>query len=474
VIKLKILFATGEVYPFSKTGGLADLSKALPKALLKLGHEVYIITPLYQSAKQHLNQMNHLGQVNIKMGQYVKACDFYQLEESSIQHIFVRHDAFYDRMKLYLYDDDVMRFTFFNFAILESLKFLPFTPDIIHLNDWQTALVPYLLDAHYKMYQSKIRTLFTIHNLEKQGAYPLEHEKLFNDKNYTYVHMGKLNFLKAGIMRATAINTVSEHYRNEILLRFYAFDLDGPLKARERQLYGILSGFDNDLYDPSLSKNLMINYDFDTAMQGKKVNKDAFLTQFNLKNDSKPLVIYIGRLARQKGMDLLMQVIEPYLEKDLFNFAVVGKGEPMYEVFFQDLANQYDNAIFIRGFDNSTIELCYAAGDLFLMPSLFEPLGLNHLIAMRYGALPLVRETGGLKDTVTNYNKHTGIGVGFTFKNYDKEELNACLDFALNLYKTNLNDWQRLVKQAMQINHNFVLMAKDYEKLYLNILNQNI
>jgi len=477
VIKMmKILFCSGEAYPFSKSGGLADVAAALPKALKKLGHEVTIITPFYQQIKSRLHEMTHLGDRMIKMGSYEKKASYYKLTYDDVPYVFVDNDDFYNRKRYYGYEDDAMRFTFFNFAIFEYMILTDHYVDIVHANDWQTGLTPFFLDVKYRALNpsfQKMKTLLSIHNLEKQGSYPLETEKLFNNKNFTYIHMDRVNFLKCGIMRANAINTVSENYRNEILTRFYGFTLDGPLKARQHDLYGILNGLDQDHHDPMKAK-LYENYGETNFIEGKKTNKEKLMDELNLENKELPLVSFIHRFARQKGIDILMPVLEDYIKEHAFNFIVLGYGDALYEQFFSEMQKKYpDRVYYENGFNDELSQKVYAASDLFMLPSLFEPCGLNQMIAMRYGALPIVRETGGLKDTVTPYNKFTGVGVGFAFKNYDAEELKQSIDEALLLYKEDREAWENLIHQAMHVNHSLPKMAKKYVELYQKLLNEN-
>jgi starch synthase len=473
---MQILFTSGEAYPFSKSGGLADVAAALPKALHQLGHHVTIITPYYRDVKNHHATMKHLGTAEIKMGDDLKTANYYTLTHQGVPYIFVENDEFYDRKRYYGYDDDAMRFTFFNFAIFEYIKLSENYPDIIHANDWQTALIPFFLDVKYRSINpefKRIKTLLSIHNLEKQGSYPLETEKLFNAKNFTYIHLDRVNFLKCGIMRANAINTVSDNYRHEILTRFYGFTLDGALKSRQANLYGILNGLDQDLYDPSKSKTIYQTYNEQTLLIGKKINKRELVKTLNLDpNPSLPLVSFIHRFARQKGIDILMPILEDYLKEKKFIFVVIGYGDALYEQFFSEMHRKYPELVYYENsFNNELSQKVYAASDLFMLPSLFEPCGLNQMIAMKYGALPIVRETGGLKDTVTAYNKYTGVGVGFAFKNYDASEFKETIDQALELYHEDPEAFNDLKRQAMHVNHSLPKMAKQYEELYHHILN---
>lgn len=470
---MNILFCSGEAYPFSKTGGLADVSAALPKALNKLGHHVKIITPLYQDVEKLNPTLEKMGEVSIQMGSNDLIATYYKTTYQGTTYIFVKNDNLYQRPKLYGYEDDAIRFTFFNFAILEYIKFTLDFPDILHINDWQTGMVPFLLDARYRQQHrsfGQIKTLLSIHNLEKQGSYPIETEKLFGSKNFTYLHMDRVNFLKSGIMRAHAINTVSENYKNEILTRFYGFSLDYALRSRATDLYGILNGLDQELYNPKTSPYLFKNYDEHDFLLGKQNNKKDVINMLGFDELDIPLVVFNNRFARQKGIDLLMNVIEDYIKDKKFYFIAIGSGDMLYESFFRELQFLYPSRVYYhQGFDHEFSQKVYAASDLFMLPSLFEPCGLNHMIAMRYGTLPIVRETGGLKDTVTPYNKFTNMGNGFTFKNYDQLEFEESINLALSIYHDEPEAFQTLIKQAMLVNYSLDKMAKQYEILYETI-----
>ncbi len=473
---MKILFCSGEAYPFSKTGGLADVAASLPKALNQLNHQVKIITPYYQAIQSMDMYMKRLGSSSIIMGDITKDVEFYSTEYQGVTYIFVKNDDFFYRSNLYGYEDDAIRFTFFNFAILEYIKITSDYPEILHANDWQTGLLPFFLDVKYRGINqqfAKIKTILSIHNLEKQGSYPVETEKLFGNKNFTYMHMNRVNFLKCGIMRANIINTVSENYKNEILTRFFGFTLDGPLKSRQYDLYGILNGLDHDLYNPKTSQFLFKNYDEQSFESAKAINKSSLLEYLNLPlTKGVPIVSFINRFSRQKGIDILMTSLEPYLKNEQIYLVAIGSGDPLYELFFIEMQKKYPSSVYFnQGFDYELSQKVYAGSDLFLLPSLFEPCGLNHMIAMRYGALPIVRNTGGLKDTVRSYDPNSGIGTGFSFKNYDANELSETLDYALNLYHSNKEIWNDLIGQAMQIKHSIIKMARQYEELYLMISN---
>jgi len=474
---MKVLFCSGEAYPFSKTGGLADVAFSLPKALNQLGHDVKVITPLYQKILSRPKELSYLGQAIIQMGELVKEAEFYTTVYQGVTFIFIKNEELFGRDSLYGYEDDAIRFTFFNFAIFEYIKLSGDYPEVLHANDWQTGLLPFFLDVKYRQQNSnfaQMSTLLSIHNLEKQGSFPMETESLFGNKNFTYIHLNRVNFIKCGIMRANAINTVSKNYKNEILTKFYGFSLDGALKSRKSDLYGILNGLDQDLYNPKNNDFLFEDYDEHTFEKGKAKNKNLLLKSINLDFDTKvPLVAFINRLARQKGIDILMSSLEGYLKEGRFNLVAIGSGDALYEMFFIDLQKKYPKHVYYHsGFDYALSQKAYAASDLFLLPSLFEPCGLNQMIAMRYGSLPIVRETGGLKDTVTGFDMATGVGTGFSFTNYDENELKKTIDVALNLYQNHKDKWNEVILQAMQVKHSVIKMALQYEELYQLLINK--
>lgn len=472
---MKILFSTGEVHPFSKTGGLADVSAALPKAISKLGHDIKVITPLYSSCNKWLSDMKHLGGIDIQLGNFTQRADFYLLNYEGTDHVFVRNDHYFNRGTYYGHHDDAERYVFFNKAVLEFVKFHKFIPDIIHINDWQSGLIPYFLDESYRKIKEykNIKTLLSIHNLEYQGSFDQSVDRLFNTKfNYTYIHFDRVNFLKTAIMRANAINTVSPNYRNEILTRFFGFTLDGALKSREDKLFGILNGIDYEVNDPETDKYLERNYNHKHFIMGKRANKKLVLEKLGLDGLLEaPLVSFIGRLARQKGIDLMKATLEEVIASSNATFVLIGTGDPEYEDYFRYLSNKYPKKVAAYiGFNDEIAHQVYAGSDIFMMPSLFEPCGLGQLIAMRYGTIPVVRETGGLKDTVEPFNKFTGEGVGFSFANYNAHEFKDALERAIELHNNNLVAWRVLIQRAMRQDHSLHRMAEEYLNLYDKIL----
>jgi starch synthase len=476
---MKIYYTSSEAYPFSKSGGLADVAAALPKTLHNHGHDLKVFIPFYKQNMANINEFIKLGDASITINKSSYKATFYQSTLHDVPYILIYNKQLFDRQNYYGHEDDALRFTFFNHAILTYINNFDDFPDVLHLNDWQTSLIPFLLDTHYIKLNPRfksIKTLLTIHNLEKQGSFPLENEVLLDNTNFTYIHLDKLNFLKTGIMRAHAINTVSESYKQEILTRFYGFNLQGPLKSRQYQLFGILNGFDETIYNPVTSPYLTQNYNEDTFEVGKKYNKKAILEKFGFEVDlNKPMIAFINRFARQKGIDLLMHVLDEYLENDAFYLVIMGKGDPLYATYFESLSKKYPKLVYFQNsYEMQLSHQVYAASDLFLLPSLFEPCGLNQMIAMKFGALPIVRETGGLKDTVTPYNKFTGVGVGFAFKNNDDEELKETMDQAIALYHDENIKFTDMIHQAMHVHHSMDKMAQQYETLYAKLINNEI
>lgn len=473
---MKILFCSSEAFPFSKTGGLADMAYFLPKSLKTIGHDVRIITPYYKNIQRYHQQMKFLGSATIGMGGIETIVHYYELIHENISYIFVQNMHYFERDQLYGYSDDAERFSCFSYAILEGLRTFDFYPNILHLNDWQTGMVPYLLDEHYRHINDayySIHTLLTIHNLEYQGSFDTYVARFFNTAfNYTYIHFDRVNFLKAGIERATKINTVSPTYRNEVLTQEYGFSLDGALAKRHFDFVGILNGIDDSVFDPATDH--LIDYHFDAikTKDGKQKNKESILHHFDLDVDLKvPLIAYVGRLATQKGINLMTKSLEEVIEYGNARFVLMGSGNDSYQDFFRYLSQKYPHKVAnYIGFNEGIAHKIYAASDIFLMPSRFEPCGLGQMIAMRYGSLPIVRETGGLKDTVIPYNKYTKDGTGFSFSNYDAYEFKEKIFEAIALYHDEPRQWNMLVKRAMKQDFGLQHMALSYEQIYQIIL----
>jgi len=337
-------------------------------------------------------------------------------------------------------------------------------------------MVPYLLDEHYRHRNDdyySIHTLLTIHNLEYQGSFDPYVARFFNtDFNYTYIHFDRVNFLKAGIERASKINTVSPTYRDEVLSQEYGFTLDGALQSRKRDFVGILNGIDDEVFNPKSDHLIEYKYDKRNFFNQKQKNKEHILTHFNLDVDlNVPLVTYVGRLATQKGINLMTSILEEVVEYSNARFILMGSGNDSYEEFFRYLSFKYPKRVSnYIGFNEEIAHKLYASSDLFMMPSRFEPCGLGQMIAMRYGTLPIVRETGGLKDTVEPYDKYNDTGTGFTFRNYEAFELKEKLFEGIQLYQNQIHIFKKLMKQAMDKDYSLNQMALSYENLYQIII----
>lgn len=472
---MNILFASSEVFPYSKTGGLADMGNFLPKALNKIGHNVVVVTPYYKQVSKYHDEMIYIGSKTIYFGDEQTVVHYFKLNKNGFEVIFVQNQGFFERENFYGYDDDAERFIVFSYAILELVDLLDFIPQIIHVNDWQSATVPFLLDSHYRNKDKYrfIHTLLTIHNLEHQGNFNLESSKYFNrDFDYTYVHFGNINYLKTGIERASKINTVSPNYRNETLSQEYGFTLDGSLRKRERDYIGVLNGIDQNIFDPSNDHLIAKNYTTRNLKLGKKANKKSILEYFKIEaNLDLPLVSYIGRLATQKGISFMEQSLEDIIVHSNAYLIILGSGEERYASYFQYLRDKYPSRVgFYNGYNENLAHEIYAASDIFLMPSIFEPCGLGQMMAMRYGTIPVVRETGGLKDTVIPYNKYKNTGTGFTFYDQKANIFKDKVFEAIDLFNENPRKWSQLIRRAMKNDFGLDLMAKTYSNIYQKIV----
>ncbi len=473
---MKICFVSSEAYPFSKTGGLADMAYFLPKSLNQMNIETKVITPYYRHMKKYADQLKYLGTKTVYVSYHEWVFNYYLMTYENIDYIFVENMHLFERDGLYGYDDDIDRFTAFDYAVLELFELINDYPSIIHLNDWQTGMIPYLLDQKYRQKNEsyyKIHTLLTIHNLQYQGSFDKSFYHYFSDQfDYTYIHFESINFLKAGIERATKINTVSPTYRNEILTQAFGFSLDGSLYQRQNDLYGILNGIDEEVFNPEIDPLISQNYHIKNAIAKKKMIKKEILHQYQLKPDvDVPLIAYVGRLAEQKGIDLILQAIEDAVIFSDANFIILGSGNEAYENHIRYLTSKYPHRVAnYIGFNEQVAHQLYAGSDLFMMPSQFEPCGLGQMIAMKYGSLPIVTETGGLKDTVIPYNKFNESGTGFSFANYSLYEFKEQIYAAIDLYINHKLVFNKLVRQAMKQDNGLSQVARSYEALYNKIL----
>lgn len=474
---MKILFVTSEAAPFIKTGGLADVSFALPKALHDKGEDVRIIMPKYEDVSDDFkSKMSQIATYGVSVGWRNQYCGLQYLTYDGIPVYFVDNEYYFKRHGCYGYFDDGERFAYFCRAVMESVKFMDdFVPDVIHCNDWQTGMVPlYLSEIYRKRLEfSNAKSVFTIHNLKYQGRFSrsvLEDllgigSEYFNEDKIKYYD--GISFMKAGIVFADKITTVSKTYAKEIQTAYYGEGLDGLLRQKSGKLVGITNGIDYSENDPKTDKNI-VNYGLST-LKNKAVNKEALQQIAGLQiNPNVPIVAMVTRLVKQKGIDLVARVIEDILKLDV-QFVVLGTGDHDYQDFFEYYAYSYPSKIasFIQ-FDNALASKIYAGADILLMPSLFEPCGLSQMIAMSYGTLPLVRETGGLSDTVVPYNEFTGEGNGFSFTNYNAHDMLNVIEYAVSCYKDK-KTWNKLVKNAMNTKYEWKTQADEYLKIYKEI-----
>lgn len=476
---MKILFVASEAHPFIKTGGLGDVAYALPKALRKLGLDVRVIIPKFSEIKQeYKSKMLTLATFNVPVGWRNQYGGLQYLEYDGIPFYFLDNEYYFKRAASYGFFDDGERFAYFCRGVLEAVNhMIDFTPDIIHLNDWHTGMIPALMKEHYKENPrfDNLKTIFTIHNLQYQGVFSKDilgdllslSEDYYTEEKLKYYD--GVSFMKGGLNFCHKITTVSNSYAEEIKTSFYGEGLHGLLQVRDRDLLGIVNGIDTELNNPEKDKELFNNYNFENV-EGKSKNKIELQKNLNLPvNENTPIIGMVTRLAGQKGIDLVAHVIEELLELDL-QLVVLGNGEQKYEEMFKYYADVYPNKLSANiTFNNTLAKRIYAASDMFLMPSLFEPCGIGQLIALKYGSLPIVRETGGLKDTVKPYNEYTNEGNGFSFANYNAHEMLFTIKKALAFYN-NKEVWYNLVKNAMQEDNSWSKSAIEYRNLYTSLL----
>ncbi len=478
---MKVLFVASEAYPFIKTGGLGDVAYALPKALRKLGIDARVIIPKYSKIPLSFkNCMETIASFKVKVGWRDKYCGLQRLTYDEVPYYFVDNEDYFKRPEIYGYYDDGERFSYFSKAILESIKYMgDFVPDIIHCNDWHSGIVPALLKENYSKDEryNKIKSVFTIHNLKYQGVFNKEilgdlidlDWKYFNDEALKFYD--NVSFMKGGIVFSDAVTTVSSTYAREIQTPFYGESLDGLLSSKAENIYGIVNGIDYNLYDPSVDKKIFFNYD-EKSIKQKVKNKLKLQEKLGFTVDEEmPMIGITTRLVKQKGLDLIVDKLQELLVLPI-QIVLLGNGEGYYEDIFQYFASIYPSRISTNIiFDEELAQQIYAASDMFLMPSLFEPCGIGQLIALKYGSIPIVRETGGLKDTVIPYNKYTSIGNGFSFENYSSQELLDAIKRALDLYKDK-DSWNKLVQNAMLSNNSWENSAENYMDLYSNLKNK--
>lgn len=476
---MKVLFVASEAYPFIKTGGLGDVAYALPKALRKMGVDARVIIPKYSGIPLSFrNCMGNVASFTVPVGWRNQYCGLQYLTYDEIPYYFVDNQYYFERPETYGCFDDGERYAYFSKAVLESIKYMgDFVPDIIHCNDWHCGILPALLKDSYNDHElySEIKSVFTIHNLKYQGVFSREilgellnlNEGYYSDDALKFYDA--VSFMKGGIVFSDAVTTVSETYAKEIQTPFYGEGLDGLLRAESDKLYGIVNGIDYELYSPILDKKIVYNFD-ENSLKEKVKNKLKLQEELCFTvNENIPMIGIVTRLVKQKGLDLIVEKLQELLSLPI-QIVLLGNGDGYYEDIFQYYASIYPSRISTNIiFDAGLAQRIYAASDIFLMPSLFEPCGIGQLIALKYGSIPIVRETGGLKDTITPYNKYTGTGNGFSFTNYSSDELMDAITSALNLYNDK-DSWNKLINNAMTSNNSWENSAKNYIDLYSNLI----
>lgn len=476
--KMQIVFASAECAPFVKTGGLGDVAGSLPAALVRAGAEVIVMVPKYATIKdEYKAQMEHFADFYVSLGWRNEYCGLEKLEHDGVTYMFIDNERYFARDYPYGFFDDGERFAFFSKAITESLQHLPagFECDILHCNDWQTALAPVFLREFYQglpLYD-RVKTVFSIHNVAFQGQFS---DTVMEDilgvahipaaASQLRCDACSINYMLGALRYADAITTVSPTYANEIQTPEFGEGLDGVLRERSYALQGILNGIDVAGFDPATDKRIAANYTVEDR-SGKAVCKAKLQEELGLEvRDDRPLMVMVSRLTRQKGMDLVMYALDRILAGGV-QVAVLGTGDLDYEDGLRYFQDKYPGTMAARiEFDPALSQRMYAAADMFLMPSKFEPCGLSQIIAMRYGTLPIVRETGGLKDTVIPYNKFTGEGTGFSFSNFNGDEMGDAVFRAARLFWDNREAWNQLVTQAMSQDFSWTRSADKYLDLY--------
>ncbi|MFW6034733.1 MAG: glycogen synthase GlgA [Halothermotrichaceae bacterium] len=471
---LKILFVSSEVAPYIKTGGLADVVGSLPQALNKLGHDTRVVLPEYkQIAYKYIKKLEHIISFNTKLAWRKEYVGINQIKNAEVKTYFLDNKYFFWRDNLYKNNDRALQFAFFCRAVLDMLPRINFKPDIIHCHDWQTGPLSLFLKSEYKNkeFYKNIKTVFTIHNLRYQGKFSFEilDDILAVDKKYWYKGLIKnnnlINYMKIGIMTADKITTVSDTYAEEIKTSHFGEGLDYALKFRENDLSGIINGIDYNNFNPEFDKKIYVNYSHE-RIRGKLENKLRLQQKLKLAMREKtPIIGFISRLCRQKGIDLLLKVIKNILQEDI-QFILLGTGDPTYEYALKQISKLHPDKTSINlKYDSNLAHKIYAGSDLFLMPSEYEPCGLSQLISLRYGTIPIVRETGGLNDTIEPYSEYNNSGNGFTFTHYNAHDMLYTIKRAITFYhKPEI--WSNLVQKAMKADFSWTKSAEKYSNLY--------
>lgn len=472
---MKIIMAAAECVPFAKTGGLADVIGALPKELANNNHDVTVFLPKYSLiAEEFTEHFSLLEEISVPFGEETKKCGVYLYNDENIRYLFLENQQYFGRSQIYGEPDDGERFNFFSIAVLTAMKEMEVKADIIHVHDWHTAIIPLLIkeDTRFKRIGESAKSVLTIHNLQFQGIFPAAvftngfniEENEFNLSSIEW--KGKYNMLKTGISFADKVTTVSPSYRDEILTAQYGEGLEEVLKERKGDLVGILNGLDTQFYNPATDLAIEMEYDY-SSIEEKAVNKRKAQSLMDLpvKGDI-PLTAMISRLAGQKGIDILEETLPELLQSNDMQFILLGSGEEKFENFFVQLAKKFPDKVAVHiGFDEDLAHQLYAGADIFLMPSHFEPCGLSQLISMRYGTVPVANKTGGLKDTVIEYDRITQTGNGFLSDFTLNSPFTEAVKRALTLYQQS-EHWEAIKKNGMDADYSWKQSAEAYEQLY--------
>ena len=473
---MKVLYVASEALPFMASGGLGDVAGSLPQALRKRLIGCRVVMPLYDTIKQEWkDKMTFITNISVPVAWRRQYCGIFQAKHEGVIYYLIDNQYYFKRDTIYGHYDDAERFTFFSRAVLEILPVVDFKPDIIHCNDWQSALTPVFYSTFYSKdpwYQG-IKTVFTIHNIQYQGTYGME---LVNDviglnpaDTAIVEYDGDVNFMKGAIECANKVTTVSPSYANEILDPWYSHGLDTILRERQWKLQGILNGIDTINYDPETDASIVRNYTVKDVKEGKAENKRQLQENMGLPQRADvPVIGLVSRLVSHKGLDLIKGILDELLYTTDVQIAVVGSGDWQYENFFKEMADKYPDKLAVRiGFVPSLARKIYAGADLFLMPSKSEPCGLSQMVALRYGTVPIVRETGGLRDSISDSGD--GEGNGFTFKTYNAHDMLGAIRRGLDSY-ADAEYWDKLVIRAMECDCSWGKSANEYIKMYKEIL----
>ena len=480
-MKKNVLFVSSEAVPFIKTGGLADVAGSLPKYFDKERYDVRVMLPKYLCIPEKWrNQMKYVTHFYMDLAWRSQYVGVLEMEYAGVHYYFIDNEFYFSGPKPYGYiHEDIEKFAFFSKAALSAMPLLNFKPDIVHCHDWQTGLVPVYMKErfHDGEFFRDMKSVMTIHNLKFQGIWDLKKVKditglppyfFTSDKLEAY---GDANYLKGGIVYADAVTTVSESYAQEIKTPFYGEHLDGLMRARSNCLTGIVNGIDYDEFNPETDKRIVANYNQKTFRKEKGKNKKALQQELGLEvNDKKFMIGIVSRLTDQKGFDLIAYMMDQICTEDV-QLVVLGTGESQYENMFRHFAWKYPDRVSANIYYSEDMShKIYASCDAFLMPSLFEPCGLSQLMSLRYGTVPIVRETGGLKDTVEPYNEYESTGTGFSFANYNAHEMMNTINYAKHVYYNNKREWNKIVDRGMLKDFSWTSSAGKYEKLYDNLL----